>query len=114
MELTMAYAGAFFTAKSSKTTSTQSWLGVWIDAWSLGMEASSVISLRVLKIAAGGAAADAEARRMICENIDANLTLQVEAFNGGLGISPLGATAKTLKHYRQKVRANQRRLAASY
>jgi hypothetical protein len=36
------------------------WVG--FDAWSLGLEASSVIALRALKIAAGGAPADADKR----------------------------------------------------
>jgi hypothetical protein len=43
------------------------WLRVGLDACSLGLEASSVVGLRAVKIAAGGAAAEIEMRRMIRE-----------------------------------------------
>ena len=87
------------------------WLGVGISAWSLGMEASSVIGLRTMKIAAGGAAAEAEARRMVSEKVDAGFALQSLALTGGLGLTAHGAAAKILGHYRRKVRANRRRLS---
>jgi hypothetical protein len=86
------------------------WLKLALDAWSLGMESSSVIGLRTLKIAAGGAAADAEARRMVEEKVSAGFEWQTLALAGGLGLTPHRAAAKTLAHYRRKVRANQRRL----
>jgi hypothetical protein len=87
------------------------WFRIGIDAWLLGVEASSVIGLRAVKIAAGGVAAEAEARLMIREKIEAGWALQGKALSGGLGLSAHGATARTLVHYRRKVRANQRRLA---
>jgi hypothetical protein len=87
------------------------WIGVGLSAWSLGLEASAVIGLRTMKIAAGGAAAQAEARRMVSEKVDAGLTLQTMALTGGLGFTPHAAAAKTLAHYRRKVRANRRRLS---
>ena len=87
------------------------WIGVGLSAWSLGLEASAVIGLRTMKIAAGGAGGEAEARLMVREKIDVGLALQTLALTGGLGFSPHGATAKTLSHYRRKVRANQRRLS---
>ncbi|MGB7915207.1 MAG: hypothetical protein WCF79_07960, partial [Rhodomicrobium sp.] len=74
-------------------------------------EASSVIGLRAMKIAAGGQAAAKEAQRMVSEKIESGLILQGKALNGGLGTTALSAAAKTLDHYRQKVRANQTRLA---
>jgi len=82
-----------------------------MSAWSLGVEASAVIGLRTMKIAAGGAAGEAEARRMVTEKIDAGMALQTLALTGGLGFTPHGATAKALAHYRRKVRANRRRLS---
>jgi hypothetical protein len=82
-----------------------------MSAWSLGIEASTVIGLRTLKLAAGGAAGEAEARRMVSEKIDAGLALQTLALTGGLGFNPHGAAAKALTHYRRKVRANRRRLS---
>ena len=48
---------------------------------------------------------------MVDEKIEASLSLQGEALNGGLGITALSAAEKTLDHYRQKVRANQTRLS---
>lgn len=48
---------------------------------------------------------------MIREKIETGLTLQGKALSGGLGTTALSATAKSLDHYRQKVRANQARLA---
>ena len=86
------------------------WLKLGLDAWSLGMESASVIGLRTMKIAAGGAAADIESRRMVDEKVRAGLELRTMALMGGLGSTPGGAAAKTLTHIRRKVRANQRRL----
>jgi ketopantoate hydroxymethyltransferase len=86
------------------------WLRLTMDAWSLGMEASSVIALRTMKMAAGGAAADAEGQRMVSEKVKAGLELQSLTMMGGLGLTPQAAAARTLTHYRRKVRANQRRL----
>jgi len=88
-----------------------SWLGIWANACSLGFEASSVIGLRTMKLAVGGKAAAREAQRMVREKIEANLALQGKALSGGLGATAPSAAAKSLDHYRQKVRANQARLA---
>ena len=87
------------------------WVGIGFSAWSLGVEASSVIALRTLKIAQGGAAGAAEAERMVQEKMDAAAELQHVALTGGLGPTPATAAKKTLAHYRRKVRANQRRLS---
>ena len=86
------------------------WFRIGFSAWSLGLEASSVIALRMLKIASGGKGGEAEARRMVNEKIEAGLSLQTKALTGGLGITPHSAATKTLAHYRRKVRANRRRL----
>jgi hypothetical protein len=87
------------------------WLRIGFDVWFLGFEASSVIGLRALKIAAGGVAAEAEARLMLSEKIEAAWAIQGKALNGGLGLTAHSATVRTLAHYSRKVRANQRRLA---
>ncbi len=87
------------------------WVRLSMDAWALGLEASAVIGLRTLKLAAGGPAADAEAKRMVSEKVQAGVELQQRALTGGLGLSAAGATAKTMAHYRRKVRANRRRLS---
>ena len=86
------------------------WYRIGLDAWSLGLEASSVIALRTGKLLAGGTSARKEARRMVSEKIKAATALQALALSGGLGTSAHKAAAKMLAHYRTKVRANRRRL----
>jgi hypothetical protein len=87
------------------------WFRFGMNAWSLGIDASSVIALRTLKIAAGGVAAEVEACRMVNEKIETGLALQALALTGGLGLTASSAATKMLTHYRRKVRANRRRLA---
>ena len=87
------------------------WLKIGLDVWALGMESSSVVGVRTMKIAAGGAAADAESRLMVDEKIKAGLEWQTMMLTGGLGLTAPRAAAKTLAHYRRKVRANRRRLS---
>jgi hypothetical protein len=86
------------------------WMRAGFAAWSLGIEASTVIMLRTMKIASGGAAAEREIYQMITEKIEAGIDLQTKAMTGELGFTPESATNKTLSHYRRKVRANRRRL----
>jgi hypothetical protein len=86
------------------------WMRAGFAAWSLSVEAATVITLRTMKIAAGGPAAEREIYRMITEKIEAGIDLQKKALTGGLGLTPESATNKTLSHYRRKVRANRRRL----
>jgi hypothetical protein len=86
------------------------WLRASLAAWALGIEASTVIMLRTMKIAAGGPAGEMEAQRMVSEKIEAGLDLQTKALTGGLGYTPASAANQTLAHYRRKVRANRRRL----
>jgi hypothetical protein len=87
------------------------WFLTSFKAWSLGLEASSVIALRTLKMTTGGAAAYKEACRMISEKFEAGLALQALASTSGLGFTPYSAAAKTLAHYGRRVRANRRRLS---
>jgi hypothetical protein len=89
------------------------WIGLGFNAWALGLEASTVIGLRTLKIAAGGKAGTAEADLMVREKIKAAVELQTLALTGGLGFTPPRAASKTLAHYRRKVRANRRRLTGA-
>ena len=90
---------------------TNPWIGIGFDAWRLGLEASTVIGLRTLRLAQGGEAARIEAERMVSEKVDAGLALQALAIGGGLGLTPAHASARTLAHYRRKVSANRRRLS---
>ncbi|HZZ89651.1 MAG TPA: hypothetical protein VFE13_15095 [Caulobacteraceae bacterium] len=87
------------------------WAGIGAGVWSLGFEAAAVVGLRTMKLAAVGPAAAAEAQRMVSEKIDAALALQALAMTGGLGVTPHSMAARSLNHYRRKVRANRRRLS---
>jgi hypothetical protein len=87
-----------------------SWFSLAIDSWSLGLEASTVVGLRLLRLSEGGAAAAAEAERMVREKLDAAADLGALALTGRLGTSCESAASGTLKHYRRKVKANRRRL----
>ena len=86
------------------------WLTAGFDMWMLGAEAASVMALRTARIAAGGAAGAAEAELMVTEKVRAAIELQTRFMTGTLGMTPLGATQGTLKHYRRKVATNKRRL----
>jgi hypothetical protein len=87
------------------------WIGLGLDAWTLGLEATTVMGLRTLKIAAGGEAGADEADLMVREKIKAAAELQTLALTGALGFTAPRAASKTLAHYRRKVRANRRRLS---
>jgi len=87
------------------------WLTLGLDAFSLGVEAASVIALRSLTLAAGGAKAQAETVRMVAEKAEAATALAVRAATGDLGTTPTAAASKTMRHYRRRVRRNRRRLA---
>ena len=84
-----------------------------MDIWALGMEASTVIGLRSLKMIMGGAAAEVEAKLMVDEKIKAALAMQTALMMGKLGSDPVRASGIVVKHYRRKVRANRQRLNAS-
>ena len=87
------------------------WTSLAFDAWALSMEASSVIGLRMLRLAAGGPEAQSEAQRKIGEKVAAGMALPMLAMTGQLGASPPAIAKGALKHLRGKVRANRRRLA---
>ncbi|MDH7639711.1 hypothetical protein [Sphingomonas oryzagri] len=86
------------------------WLKAGMDAWTLGAEASMVIGLRMAKVATGDSAAAKEADLMVSEKVQAAWELQTQLLTAPLGMTPLGATRKTISHYRRKVGANRRRL----
>jgi hypothetical protein len=86
------------------------WFGLGLDMMMLGAEASSVIALRTVKMAAGGAAAEAEASRMVAEKVAAGLSLFQRAATGQLGATMPAMASATVADYRKKVRANRRRL----
>jgi hypothetical protein len=87
------------------------WFSLSLDAWRLGLEAQSVIGLRILKAALGGPAAQAEAELMVAEKAqaawDAQALLARSILGGEAGLAP----ARTIALYRGRVRANQQRLS---
>ena len=87
------------------------WFRLGLDMWMLGAESSSVIALRALKLAGGGAAARTEAELMVSEKVAAASTLFQQAMLGQLGHSVPGAGAKAVAGYRRQVRANRKRLS---
>jgi hypothetical protein len=89
---------------------TNPWFTIGFDAFTLGIEAASVMALRSLALAQGGAKAQAEAVRMVSEKAEAAAALAVRAAMGDLGTKPATISSRTLKHYRRKVRSNRRRL----
>ena len=76
----------------------------WFDTAMLMAEAQEVVALRLMKLARGGRAAEAEARRMVSEKIDA----AAEAtWALAMGAEP----AQIVNRYRSHVDANRRRLS---
>lgn len=78
----------------------------------LGAEAATVMTLRTLKLAAGGGAATAEAERMVAEKMlvaaEAQGKAWIDVMTGASHLTP----RRTVALYRRKVRANRRRLSA--
>jgi hypothetical protein len=89
------------------------WMKLGFDAAVLGAEAAQVVGLRMARLAAGGPGANAEARRMVSEKVEAATALQAMAVTGALGWTAPRVASKTMAHYRRKVRANRRRLLRS-
>jgi hypothetical protein len=88
------------------------WISFSLKAWQLGLEAQNVIALRMLRLATGGARADAEATRMVTEKIVAAGEAQVAAATTViLGRKGHVVAGKALGAYGKRVRANKRRLS---
>jgi hypothetical protein len=88
------------------------WSGLAFDSWALAWESSAVIGLRLAEIARGDGTL-AEASLMTSEKISAVIELQASLVAGGLTMTPLQGAERAVRLYRQKVRANRRRLNAS-
>jgi hypothetical protein len=86
------------------------WFSLSMDAMSLGFEAQSVIGMRLVKAAWGGANAQKEAHLMISEKtqaaVDAQMVLARSVLVGEGHLGP----ARAMALYRRRVKANQRRL----
>jgi hypothetical protein len=82
----------------------KTWFGLTRDAVLLGFETQRVIGLRLAKIAAGGPAAQVEAKRMVMEKTAALAEAATTLATGG---SP----RTVVRRYRTHVKANERRLS---
>ena len=88
------------------------WLSIGLKAWRTALEAQSVMALRMLRLAAGGARAEAEATRMVTEEILAAGEAQVTTVAAAMrGQKKHVVAGKALNVYRKRVRANRRRLS---
>jgi len=81
------------------------WFKLTSDVLMAQFEAQRVISLRLGKLARGGAAAEAEAHRMVTEKLTAAAEATVALASGQ---SP----RSVVRRYRTLMRANARRLVA--
>jgi hypothetical protein len=82
----------------------KAWFDLTMRTTLLAFEAQRVIGLRVMKMAAGGPAAGREAERMVAEKGEAMAEAATILATGG---SP----EAVVRHYRTRVRANERRLS---
>jgi hypothetical protein len=88
------------------------WFALSLKAVEMGMEAQSVIVLRMLRMATGGARAEAEASRMVTEKIAAAAEAQAVVSVAAIRGKPQHVVAnKALKVLKRRVRANKRRLS---
>jgi hypothetical protein len=89
-----------------------SWFALSFQAAQLGWEAQSVIALRLMRLATGGALARSEARLMVTEKVlalaEAQSATAAIAIKGGNGRD---AARKILRVYKKRVRGNKRRLS---
>ena len=87
------------------------WLGLGLAAAKLSMDACAVVGMRMGRLAAGGPAADREARQMFAEKATALVEAQFSLMNA----LATGKGARWPRHalasYHRRVRANKRRLA---
>lgn len=77
-----------------------------------GWEASTVMGMRFMRLAGGGAVAQREAQRMVTEKVTATVEAQAAAATAMMSGRGMDAAAKSASAvYRRKVKANRRRLA---
>jgi len=87
------------------------WLALSLKAVQMGVEAQSVIALRMLRLATGGARRmEAEASRMVTDKVAAAAEAQpVAAVSALNGHSPHVVTSKAPRAPKKRARANKRR-----
>ena len=77
-----------------------------------GFEAQNVMALRLMRLAAGDARAQSEARRMVTEKVMALGEAQTAATHAAIkGDKSHRVATKVLRVYKRRVRKNRRRLS---
>jgi hypothetical protein len=88
------------------------WLALTFKAMQVGIDAQNVIFLRMLRLSAGGARGQSEARRMVSEKIAASVEAQATAVSGMItGRKDTVVAGQVLRGLQKRVRANKRRLS---
>jgi hypothetical protein len=88
------------------------WITLSLRAFQLGLEAQSVIALRMTRLASGDVRGQAELNRMVVEKIAALAEAQVAAATAMMnGHKDHVVARKTLNVFSKHVRANKRRLS---
>jgi hypothetical protein len=78
----------------------------------LGFDAQNVIFLRMMRLSAGGARGQSEARRMISEKITASVEAQATTVSGIItGRDEAVVAGQVVRGLQKQVRANKRRLS---
>jgi hypothetical protein len=86
------------------------WFCVILKTMQLGFESRNVIALRMMRLAAGGATAQTEARRVIADKIAVGIEAQAAAAASvASGHRDTGVARKVLRVVKKRVRANKRR-----
>jgi len=108
----LSAASAVERISAHETLMQNPWLALTWKAAHLCIEAQSVMALRMLRLATGGARAEAEVQRMIAEKALAAAQAQTAAATALVtGRKPHVAANKALRVYKKRVSANKRRLA---
>jgi hypothetical protein len=103
---------ALHAAQSGELFMLNPWFSIMCKTVQLGVEAQSVIALRMMRLAAGGAAASTEANRMIAEKVAAGIETQAVVASGLVsGHRDTVVAGKVLRGVKKRVRANKRRLS---
>jgi hypothetical protein len=88
------------------------WLTFSFNLWRLGLEAQTVMAMRMMRLAAGGAAGHREAARMVSEKGGAAVEASLAAASlAAVGKKHPAIGRKVVSGYRKRIRANRRRLS---
>ena len=91
------------------------WFALTLKTVRLGLDAQNVIVLRMLRLASGGVAAEAEMSRMVIEKGSAVAEAQVAATTAVMtGSRDHVVAGKALNVFRKRVTANKKRLSGKH